>query len=109
MTCYLERLADGTRVIMCGDLGPQCRCGASSDFLCDYPVGDGKTCDASLCASCASEVAPDLHYCPSHKALWQEFKDGGGVKRELENVVPYKNAESRLPDITPEIDPRTAR
>jgi hypothetical protein len=42
-----------------------------------------------LCESHATEVAPNVHYCPGHLVLWQEFRDAGGVKRELENVVPY--------------------
>jgi hypothetical protein len=44
-----------------------------------------------LCASHAYEVAPNVHYCPGHLTLWKAFKDSGGVKLELENVVPYKD------------------
>src|SRR3546814_5750819 len=33
-------------VFVHGDLGKHCtECAAPSDNLCDYPVGDGKTCD----------------------------------------------------------------
>lgn len=43
-----------------------------------------------LCHGHALEVAPEIHYCPGHALMWREFKEGGGVKQELENVVPYK-------------------
>lgn len=96
MPCYIERLKDGGTVFMCGDLGPQCaaeKCAAATDYLCDYPVGDGKTCDLPLCDSHAYEVAPNIHYCPGHLTLWAEFRKSGGVQAELENVVPYKQQE----------------
>ena len=93
MACYIQPMKNGGTMIICGKLGPHCaaeKCAAVSDFLCDYPVGEGKTCDLPLCSSHAYEVAPNVHYCPSHLVLWQEFKNSGGVKAELENVVPFK-------------------
>ena len=42
------------------------RCQAPSEFLCDYPVVKGVTCDAPLCPACAKEIGPDRHYCPLH-------------------------------------------
>lgn len=80
-------------MFICGDLGPHCRaegCADASDNLCDYPVGEGRTCDMPLCDLHSYEVAPNMHYCPAHQAMWQTFKDSGGVKQELENVVPFK-------------------
>lgn len=80
-------------MFLCGDLGPHCaaeKCAAVSGFLCDFPVAEGRTCDLPLCDSHAYEVAPEIHYCPGHLTLWQAFRDSGGVKRELENVVPFK-------------------
>lgn len=48
---------------------PGCReCGAMSEFLCDFPVGDGKTCDRDLCAEHAHEIGPEQHYCTEHLA-----------------------------------------
>lgn len=77
-------------MILCGDFGPHCSvCASVGDILCDFPVGEGKTCDMPLCDGHATEVAPNVHYCPGHMVLWQEFRDAGGVQRELENVVPY--------------------
>jgi len=64
-------------MFLCGDLGPHCaaeNCAASTAYLCDYPVGDDKTCDLSLCNSHAYEVAPNIHYCPGHLVLWQWYQ-----------------------------------
>lgn len=93
MPCYIERTKDGNSFFMCGDMGPHCaaeKCmAAGCEALCDYPVGEGKTCDLPLCASHAYEVAPNVHYCPGHLTLWSAFRDSGGVRRELANVVPF--------------------
>lgn len=65
---------------MRGDFGPPCtHCAWVSDYLCDYPVGRGKTCDARLCDKHGTEVAPNIHYCPGHLAEWEKFKAEGGV------------------------------
>lgn len=90
MPCYIRKNGDGS-MFLCGNLGPHCvDCADSSDFLCDYPVGEGKTCDAALCPEHAQEVAPEIHYCSGHMVMWNEFRAGGGVERELSNVVPFK-------------------
>ena len=94
MPCYFERRKDGGIMFLCGDLGQHCaagECAAVSGYICDYPVGEGRTCDLPLCASHAYEVVPNIHYCQGHLLLWKEFRDSGGVQRELENVVPYKD------------------
>ena len=58
-----------------GDFGPACfDCAGVSDVLCDWPIAKGKTCDRGICEECAPPVAPDLHYCKSHRALWEQFK-----------------------------------
>lgn len=98
MPCYQFKTSDGGKGFMCGYLGPHCACCADAgDFaLCDFPVGEGKTCDRPLCEEHAHEVAPDLHYCDSHFAEWTKFRDAGGVQRELANVVPFKRPNARL-------------
>ena len=93
MPCYIERMKDGGTMFMCGNLGPHCaaeKCSALGVNLCDYPVGDDRTCDLPLCDSHAYEVAPNVHYCPGHLVLWKEFRDSGREKKELENVVPFR-------------------
>jgi hypothetical protein len=77
--------------IICGDLGPHCtQCGGVSDILCDFPVGYDKTCDRALCKACAHRIAPDTDYCLDHFSQWEAFEAAGGVKKMLENVVPYR-------------------
>ena len=79
-------------MFLCGDLGPHCgACASVGDFLCDFPVGDGKTCDMPLC-----EGHANIHYCPGHMVLWKRFLNSGGVQRELENVVPYARPKSEV-------------
>lgn len=92
MPCYSKTDEKGT-IFLCGDLGPHCnseRCNWVADNLCDYPVGDNKTCDRVLCDDHAYLIAPDMHYCGAHYNEWKTFVDKGLVKKELENVVPFK-------------------
>jgi hypothetical protein len=35
--------------------------------LCDFPVAKGKTCDAGMCAVCATSIAHEVDYCLTHK------------------------------------------
>src|SRR5690625_3179175 len=78
-------------LFMCGDLGAHCAdCADVGEFLCDYPVGDGKTCDRAMCHSHANEVAPEIHYCAAHYREWHAFRDSGGVSAALSNVIAYK-------------------
>ena len=93
MSCYPQY--DSERKIkgfFCGRLGKPCleECGDVADYLCDFPVGPGQTCDRRLCEYHAAEIGPELHYCPAHKNEWEKFLEGGGVHRELENVVSFK-------------------
>ena len=76
---------------VCGDLGQHCSdCSWVGEFLCDYPVGDNKTCDRVICEDHAREVAPNIHYCEVHYKLWAEFRDKGGVDASLKNVIAFK-------------------
>jgi len=92
MTCYVMYDEQRNPVgHICGDLGEHCSdCGDLGTNLCDFPVGDGKTCDRSICDYHGKEIAPDMHYCEQHYKEWRAFRDSGGVKKELENVVPFR-------------------
>ncbi len=94
MPCYAIFDNNGKQVArLTGDLGPSCgACGGIADFLCDYPVGEGLTCDRPVCERHAGEVAPDIHYCPGHLEQWRAFEESGGVKRVLESVIPFKKS-----------------
>jgi len=50
--------------------GETCRCNHLADLLCDWPIGDGKTCDLPLCRCCAKEIGADLHVCAIHWPMW---------------------------------------
>jgi hypothetical protein len=81
---------EGSVMFIRGDLGDHCAdCAGFGDFLCDFPVGDGKTCDRLMCDDHANEIAPEVHYCAAHLKMWEEFKAAGGVAAELANVVAF--------------------
>jgi hypothetical protein len=59
---------------LCGDLGPHCHepgCGAPGDNLCDWPMGEGKTCDLPLCDEHGREVGEDRYFCAVYHHIWQ--------------------------------------
>lgn len=46
---------------------PRCACGQPATLQCDAPTARRSgTCDRHICASCATEVGPELHLCPAH-------------------------------------------
>ncbi|MDQ1344853.1 MAG: hypothetical protein QG586_383 [Pseudomonadota bacterium] len=69
-----------TPLWICGAGEPEhvCSCGFVSDLLCDYPMGDGKTCDLPLCSTCAKQIGEDKHLCEIH---WHEWKGKAQVDR----------------------------
>jgi hypothetical protein len=66
-----ENIAPDAAVFMCGDIViPVCACGTAADYLCDYPVGHGKTCDLNLCVTCRRNVGEELDLCALHYPAW---------------------------------------
>ena len=96
MPCFKQYDSKRNHIgFLCGKLGKHCHeCADIADYLCDYPVGNGKTCDRLLCEHHAIEIGPNLHYCPTHHEEWSKFRDSGGVIQELQNILPYKRATS---------------
>jgi len=94
MACYKLEIKGGSGFI-CGDLGPHCSsCGTVSDSLCDYPVGNNKTCDRAMCEDCSNLIGLDIHYCNDHLKMWNEFKENGGdIKYLAGNVEIFKDKE----------------
>lgn len=87
MPCYVKKTDDGTTFI-CGEFGGHCSiCADAASILCDFPVGDGKTCDRNLCENHANLIGNDLHYCVDHYQEWRNFVDSGGVSKNLKNVI----------------------
>jgi hypothetical protein len=84
MTCNHVRLQNGASAIVCSRSTPRRRCSngrrgnvsasqciRTATKLCDYPLGNGKTCDKPLCDCCAVNVGPDRDYCPKHARAGQ--------------------------------------
>lgn len=89
--CYAGSVRDdvGARIFIKGDLGPHCtECAAPGENLCDYPVGDGKTCDRSLCDEHSKGVAADTHYCRDHWIMWMYYLASERGYEVLNNVTP---------------------
>ena len=56
-------------IFVCGEGITACsNCGQVSEFLCDYPVGEGKTCDLPICKQCRTHVGK-YDFCPVHEEI----------------------------------------
>jgi hypothetical protein len=86
MGCARLVMADGSTGHICGPGINACvQCGFLAGYQCDYPMGNGKTCDAHLCQDHAisqgfaaaaqlrlfedPDPETELHFCPTHAAL----------------------------------------
>lgn len=88
MPCY--KIENG---FMCGSFDePHCfECAGFGDFLCDYPVGEGKTCDRPMCDKHRNNIAPEMDYCDHHFQEWEKFRASGGLTKTLKyQVVPFE-------------------
>jgi hypothetical protein len=43
-----------------------CPCGHFSAFLCDEPIGRGRTCDLPTCKCCRNQTGSDMDQCAFH-------------------------------------------
>lgn len=85
--CYHVDLPGGGAAVVCGALGPHCgRCRRVGEFLCDFHVGGGRTCDKRMCAKHRNQVGPGVDYCVDHYLAWQQL--GGTPPGE-----PWKQGE----------------
>lgn len=66
----------GITAIVCtrGARPIRCKCGARGDKLCDWPIGDGKTCDKPMCDRHATNVGKNLDYCKIHAKMRSEHE-----------------------------------
>jgi hypothetical protein len=93
MPCYIEESKLFGQLFICAheEIWERCAaCMGGANCLCDFPVGNGKTCGLPLCAKHSHEIAPNLHYWHGHFELWKAFAESGGIKRALENTVPFR-------------------
>jgi hypothetical protein len=58
-------------------------CMDMSAYLCDGPVGGGRTCDRALCDAHAFEVGKNKHYCPECRADHIDNPGQGGLFTSL--------------------------
>lgn len=83
MTCDLITLPGGQRAIVCSSRKrPRCTCGRPAPLLCDWKVPGKRsgTCDAPICASCATSPMPGKDLCPDHARAFGEWQAGRGAR-----------------------------
>lgn len=83
MPCTPFTLPGGARGFICSRRpAPRCGCGRPATIQCDATTTHRSgTCDRHLCASCATEIGPDLHLCGKHAAARHP---GAAVQQPLE-------------------------
>ena len=63
---------DGSKIFWHGDGIEHCdECCLIAEYLCDWPMGRGKTCDHKLCQMHSHPIAADHHLCPIHAAVFK--------------------------------------
>ena len=45
-----------------------CPCGHLAEYLCDEPLGRGRTCDGPMCRCCRTPIGEELDRCRFHAA-----------------------------------------
>jgi hypothetical protein len=48
-----------------------------TEFLCDYPIGNGKTCDHPLCLDCRHHIGDGQDLCPVHFKMFNKEESDG--------------------------------
>lgn len=77
MPCVTKKTESGL-MFFCGrglKKAERChRCGDFAEFLCDYPVGSGRTCDLSMCPEHRHHVGEERDFCAVHHSRWAKEK-----------------------------------
>ena len=90
MTCRTVTDDNLGKIWLCGEALKDtsvCRvCGDLATVLCDYPVGNDKTCDSALCEKHSYSIIGDIDYCNEHATEWgkvfhlqRQEQDGSGI------------------------------
>lgn len=82
MGCEHVKLPGGMTAIVCTrgrSKVKRCSCGRVGTLLCDWKVGNGKTCDVPICEQCAEHVAEDKDLCKEHSKAYAQWQ----IKRAL--------------------------
>ena len=86
MACTPVRFGDTIAIVCHRKPWPetaQCSCAAFAEYLCDYPVGENRTCDRPMCADHAHQVGHDIHYCPGHFREYEAWLKRSGADATL--------------------------
>ena len=67
---FFKKRAKFDTIIVCGKgIVPCTFCGQVAEFYCDFPIGDGRTCDLPLCIEHKKhrdDIGADVDYCLHH-------------------------------------------
>jgi len=86
MATYFKDTNKG-KIFLKGKLGSPCAdCNWISEYLCDFPVGNDKTCDRLVCKEHANRISDNIHYCNTHFRMWKNYIESG----ENKDVLPAK-------------------
>lgn len=76
MPCYSVSTPAGRAIVCTGRRRlPRCACGKPAEQLCDWKLGEGKTCSRPVCLRCTVSPAPGKDLCPEHGLAWAEWKE----------------------------------
>jgi hypothetical protein len=71
-----DRVMPAMDVAMCGEVKvDQCgfgECEYMAEYLCDWPMGNGSTCDLPICRRHAVGWKSNVHFCPVHQVVLAE-------------------------------------
>lgn len=69
MPCQRFETADGMVGIICTKTVYCAYCRKPHTSLCDYPVGDNKTCDKPMCSDCRTIIGDNIDVCREHSNI----------------------------------------
>lgn len=86
--CCDREVDDEGPTFLCGEGVAACACGYFAEYLCDFPMGGGKTCDAPLCEDCARHPGPIVHPLDEITArrLPEEDKRRNRLKQQVDDM-----------------------
>ena len=58
-------------IFWAGEIESCGECSDFADYLCDWPMGRGETCDHRLCEAHAHPIGEDRHLCPVHARVFK--------------------------------------
>jgi hypothetical protein len=90
-----EHTPDGLMFWDGDGIAPCDECGKCADYLCDFPMGRGKTCDHKLCDEHAHPLGSDRHLCPIHAAIYQGSGAMEPIKMDRYPTIAQDSGDAR--------------